>query len=275
FNVVSGFGYEIGDSLTTHSLVKVVTFTGSTRVGSHIGALCGKHKKRVILELGGKSPLVVMADADLEKAIAGAVQGIFTYQGQVCMGSSRIYVERDIYDAFLEKFTAAAKALGMGDLRDERTTLGPIISERQRNRVRNHIEDAVSNGATLVTGGEWTGNRCSPTILTHVTPEMAVFEEETFGPVASVYPIDSFDDALELSNNSKYGLSSAIYTSNLEDAMRYVQGVKSGMVHVNAPTLHDEPHVPFGGVGESGFGREGTEEDINTMTEWKWVTIQL
>jgi len=275
FNVVSGYGYEIGDSLTTHPLVKVVTFTGSTVVGTHIAALCGQHKKKVILELGGKSPLVIMADADMEKAVAGAVHGIFTYQGQVCMGSSRIYVERPVFDEFLEKFKAAGQKLGMGDLRDTSTVLGPIISQRQRDRIRGHIEDALEKGATLEAGGVWDGNRCHPTILTNVQEEMQVCKQETFGPVASVYPIDSFEEAVEKSNSSEYGLSASIYTSNLDHAMQFTQQVKSGMVHVNAPTLHDEPHVPFGGVGESGFGREGTEEDIHTMTEWKWVTIQL
>ena len=275
FNVVSGNGYEIGDTLTTHPHVKMVTFTGSCRVGQHIGELCGKHNKRMTLELGGKSPLVVMPDANLEAAIPGAVQSIFMYQGQVCMGASRMYVHKDVFDPFVQKFAMVAGKLPMGDLRDPNTMIGPIISERQRNRVKSHIEDAREKGATIVTGGEWDGNRCQPTILTGVTPDMTVYAEETFGPVVSIYPISSLDEAIERSNDSNFGLSAAIYTQDINDAMRYVNEVESGMVHVNGSSLHDEPHVPFGGIKDSGYGREGTEEDIEAMTEWKWVTIQM
>lgn len=275
FNVVSGDGYKIGDALTAHPLVKMVSFTGSCRVGKHIQELCGKLGKRTTLELGGKSPLVVMADADLKAAIQGGVQSIFMYQGQVCMGASRIYVQREIFDGFVNKFAAVAGNLGMGDLWNENTVIGPIISERQRARVRGHIEDAIEKGATVVTGGDWDGNRCRPTVLTGVTPDMDVYAEETFGPVVSIYPIDSLDEAIEVSNDSSFGLSAGIFTRNINDAMRYAMEVESGMVHVNGVILHDEPHVPFGGTKDSGFGREGTEEDIEAMTEWKWITIQM
>ena len=275
FNVVSGSGYEIGDTLTTHPHVKMVTFTGSCRVGQHIRELCGKHNKRMTLELGGKSPLVVMNDADLKQAIGGAIRGIFLYQGQVCMGTSRIYVQEESFDAFVNGFANAANGLGMGDLRDPSTMIGPIISERQRDRVRRHIDDARDKGATIVTGGEWVGNRCKPTVLTGVTEGMTVYREETFGPVASVYPVKTLDEAIACSNDSDFGLSASIYTQNINDAMRYVMEVDSGMVHVNGSALHDEPHVPFGGTKDSGYGREGTEEDIEAMTEWKWVTIQM
>ena len=275
FNVVSGNGYEIGDALTTHPHVKMVTFTGSCRVGQHIRELCGKHNKRMTLELGGKSPLVVMPDAKLEAAIPGAIQSIFMYQGQVCMGASRVYVHEDIFDVFVERFAGVAGKLPMGDLRDPNTMIGPIISDRQRGRVRSHIEDAREKGATVVSGGEWDGNRCQPTVLTGVTPEMTVYAEETFGPVVSIYPIQSLDEAIQKSNDSNFGLSASIYTQDISAAMRYVNEVESGMVHVNGPSLHDEPHVPFGGTKDSGYGREGTEEDIEAMTEWKWVTIQL
>lgn len=275
FNVVSGNGYDIGDALTTHPDVKMVTFTGSCRVGQHIRELCGKHGKRMTLELGGKSPLVVMDDSHLEAAVGGAVQSIFMYQGQVCMGASRVYVEESVFEPFVNKFAKVASSLGMGDLRDPNTTIGPIISERQRERVRRHIEDAREKGATIVTGGDWEENRCQPTILTGVTPDMLVYAEETFGPVVSVYPIASIDEAIERSNDSEFGLSAAIYTQDITDAMRFAMEVDSGMVHVNGSSLHDEPHVPFGGTKESGFGREGTEEDMEAMTEWKWITIQM
>lgn len=274
FNIVTGMGHEIGDSLTTHPLVKVVTFTGSSVVGRHIQALCGTHNKKLTLELGGKSPLVVLKDADMSKAVPGAVQSIFAYQGQICMGASRIFVEREVLDEFTEKFAGAAQAIGRGDLRDPSTVIGPIISKRQRERIRGHIDDAVGKGAKLAAGGEWEGHRCQPTVLTGVTPDMAVYAEETFGPVTSIYRIDSVDEAIEKSNESQYGLSAAIYTANLDAAMKYANEVESGMVHINAPTMYAEPHVPFGGVGDSGFGREGTEVDIELMTEWKWITLQ-
>jgi acyl-CoA reductase-like NAD-dependent aldehyde dehydrogenase len=273
FNVVTGFGAEIGDALTAHPLVRFVTFTGSTRIGRHIAALCGQHMKRVTLELGGKSPMVVMGDADLGKAIGAAVHGIFTFQGQVCMGSSRVFVERPLFEAFADRFCQVASALGMGELRDPQTTIGPIISERQRARVRSHLDDARSKGATLMCGGSWVGNRCAPTVLKGVSKEMRVYAEETFGPVVAVYPVDSLDDAVNRANESAYGLSAAIFTARLDAAMEFSRRVRAGMVHVNGSSLHDEPHVPFGGVGDSGFGREGTEEDIANMTEWKWITI--
>ena len=275
YNVVSGFGVDIGDSLTTHPLTKVVMFTGSSRIGRHIAALCGQHVKRVVLELGGKSPLVVLADADLDRAVEAAAFGQFFFQGQACMASSRIYVEKSIEQEFTTRFKAMADNLGMGDLRDPNTWVGPIISERQRQRVRSHIADAQAKGAKVISGGEWIGNRCRPTILAGVSEAMTVCREETFGPVTSIYPISGLDEALARANDTDYGLSSAIFTQDINKAMRFVQGVHAGMVHINAPTLHDEPHVPFGGVGDSGFGREGTDIDIDTFTEWKWVTIQV
>ncbi len=273
-NVVAGNGYNIGDSLVGHQLVKSVTFTGSTVVGKHIQKLCAEQNKHVVLELGGKNPLLVLADADLKEAVQGAVRGIFMHQGQACVGSSRVYVERAIYDQFTQAYQGIVSKLGMGDLRDESTIIGPIISPRQRGRIQRHIEDARSKGATVLTGGEWDGNRCAPTILLDVTEDMDCYREETFGPVVCVYPIDSFEEAMEQANDTSYGLSSAIYTSNINRAMEYAKGIEAGMVHINGPSITDEAHVPFGGTGDSGFGREGTEADIEALTELKWVTIQ-
>lgn len=275
FNVVTGLGADIGDSLTAHPLTRVVMFTGSSRIGQHIIELCAPRKKKVLLELGGKNPLVVLKDADIDAAVQAAAFGTFFFQGQACMASSRIYVERPVFDEFVDKFKGVAGQLGMGDLRDPDTWLGPIISDRQRNRVRTHIEDAREKGATVEAGGEWIGNRCKPTILTGVGEGMTVCREETFGPVTSVYPVDSPEDALEKANDTEFGLSAAVFTRDIDKALTLAQGINSGMVHINAPTIADEPHVPFGGVGESGFGREGTDIDIDTLTEWKWITVQL
>lgn len=274
FNVLTGFGHEIGDHLVTHPRVKGVNFTGSTRVGRHLSGLCGEHMKRALLELGGKNPLVILKDADLDAAVQGAVFGMFLFQGQACMASSRILVEAPLYDAFLERYKAAAAGVGHGDLRSPQTMVGPIISQRQRERIRHHIEDAVAHGAKIEVGGTWEGNRCLPTILTGVTPSMVCYQEETFGPVTAVYKVGSADAALAIANDTGYGLSAAVYTQNLAEAMRLSQSIHAGMVHINAPTLHDEPHVPFGGVGDSGMGREGAQTDIDHCTEWKWVTVQ-
>jgi acyl-CoA reductase-like NAD-dependent aldehyde dehydrogenase len=275
FNVITGFGDEIGDSLVSHPLVRAVNFTGSTRVGQHLADLCGKHRKRLLLELGGKNPLIILRDADLDAAVQGAMFGIFLFQGQVCMGSSRILVEAPVYKEFLDRFTAATEHIGHGDLREPGTLIGPIISERQRERVRRHIADAVAKGARIETGGKWVGNRCMPTILTGVRTGMECYYEETFGPVTAVYPVESADAALAIANDTSYGLSAAVYTRNLDEAMRLSKAIHAGMVHINAPSLHDEPQVPFGGVGDSGMGREGTVTDIDHCTEWKWVTVQL
>jgi len=275
FNVVLGNGAVIGDALTGHPLVKSVTFTGSSVVGRHIAEICAKQLKKFTLELGGKSPLIVMDDADLGAAVRAAAMGTFFYQGQACMASSRILVQRGIFERFSQALAGAAAGLKGGDLRDPGTTLGPIISGRQRSRVKTHIEDAAAKGARVLAGGSFSGFQCAPTVLTDVTPEMTLFYEETFGPVTSLYPFDTLEEALAMANDTPYGLSAAIYTSNINSALTAASGIHTGMVHINAPSLYDEPHVPFGGVGQSGYGREGTDCDLDAMTEWKWVTIQL
>jgi acyl-CoA reductase-like NAD-dependent aldehyde dehydrogenase len=273
-NVVYGDGAEIGDALTGHPLVRAISFTGSSRVGRHIAEIAARDLKKVTLELGGKSPMVVCADADLDAAVRAAVFGMFLYQGQVCMGASRIFVEQPVFDAFASAFAAAAREVTPGDLRDPSTIIGPIISQRQRERVRRHIEDAKAHGAKILAGGEWRGNACAATVLSGVTPEMVVWAEETFGPVTSLYPFTDLGEAIRRANDTEYGLSASVFTRDIDKALLLANELESGMVHVNAPTLYDEPHVPFGGIKASGFGREGTEADLELMTEWKWVTIQ-
>lgn len=275
YNVVTGMGDEIGDELTSSTDVDFVSFTGSSVVGQHINEICAKNKTPVTLELGGKSPTVILKDADLDKVMPLAARSIFMFGGQLCIGSSRFYVERPLYDDFVKKFSMIASKVGMGDLRDPNTVVSPIISQRQRDRIRTHIEDAVKKGATVEAGGEWDGNRCQPTILTGVETEMTLCREETFGPVTSIYPIDSYEEGLEKANDTEYGLSSAIFTNDINKAMHFAKHIGAGMCHINGPTVHDEAHVPFGGNGESGVGREGTDADLEAMTELKWVTVQL
>ena len=275
YNVVTGNGAEIGDDLTGSTDIDFLSFTGSSVVGRHIAEICARNKTPNTLELGGKSPTLVLADADLDKCMPLAARSIFMFGGQLCIGSSRFYVERPIYDEFVQRFAKIASKVGMGSLRDPDTVVSPIISERQRNRVRDHIENARANGATVVVGGDWDGNRCQPTILTGVTEDMTVCRTETFGPVTAIYPIESYEEGLERSNDTEFGLSSAIFTNDINKAMHFARNIGAGMCHVNGPTVHDEAHVPFGGNGESGAGREGTDADLEAMTELKWVTVRL
>ena len=274
YNVVSGFGAEIGDDLTSSKDIDFVTFTGSTIVGQHINEICARNKTPNTLELGGKSPTVILADADLDKVMPLAARSIFMFAGQACIGSSRFYVERPLYDEFVKRFSGMLAKIGMGDLRDPNTVIAPAISPRQRDRIRSHIEDARAKGATVY-GGAWEGNRCQPTLLTDVTENMTVCRTETFGPVTSIYPIDSYEEGLERANDTEYGLSSAIFTKDIDKAFHFARNIGAGMCHINGPTIHDEAHVPFGGNGESGVGREGTDADMEAMTELKWVTVQL
>ena len=274
YNVVTGMGAEIGDDLTSHKDIDFLTFTGSTVVGQHINEICAKNKTPNTLELGGKSPTIILADADLDKVMPLAARSVFMFAGQACIASSRFYVERPLYDEFVKRFSMIIGKLGMGDLRDPNTVIAPAISPRQRERIKNHIDDARAKGANVI-GGEWEGNRCQPTLLTDVSEEMILCRSETFGPVTSIYPIDSYEEGLEKANDTEYGLSSAIFTKDIDKAFHFARNICAGMCHINGPTIHDEAHVPFGGNGESGVGREGTDADMEAMTELKWVTVQL
>ena len=274
YNVVTGIGAEIGDDLTSHKDIDFLTFTGSTVVGQHINEICAKNKTPNTLELGGKSPTIILADADLDKVMPLAARSVFMFAGQACIASSRFYVERPLYDEFVKRFSMIIRKLGMGDLRDPKTVISPIISPRQRERIKSHIDDARAKGANVI-GGEWEGNRCQPTLLTEVSEDMTVCQTETFGPVTAIYPIENYEEGLEKANDTEYGLSSAIFTKDIDKAFHFVRNSNAGMCHINGPTIHDEAHVPFGGNGESGVGREGTDADMEAMTELKWVTVQL
>jgi acyl-CoA reductase-like NAD-dependent aldehyde dehydrogenase len=274
-NVVPGNGPALAKVLFDDPRVKLISFTGSTAVGRLIATECAKRGKRVVLEMGGKSPLIVLKDADLDYAVDTACFGIFIHQGQICMAGSRIIVEAPIYNAFLEKFVTKARTLKVGDPRDPHTVIGPLIRSSQCPMIDRKIKDAVAGGARLLTGGNYEGNFFHPTVLADVTPNMAAFCDELFGPVAAVSRANDADHALELANNSAYGLSSAVLTNNLQLAMQFALELEAGMVHLNGPTIHDEGVVPFGGVKDSGSGREGGRWSVEEMTEVKWVTIQM
>lgn len=276
FNYVTGDPFEIGDALTGHSDVAAINFCGSPRIGKHVAELAAKDLKPVTLELGGKSPLVVLDDADLDKALEAATIGIFFFQGQACMASSRIILQRGIAEKFIAAFKQIAAGIKMGDLSDPETAIGPLISHRQEQRVREHISDALAKGAELLSGDRaWQGACCPPTILSGVNQQMTVCREETFGPVTSIYQVDTVEEAIGVANDTDYGLSFSIFTSNITTALKVAQRANAGMVHINAMSIQDEPHVPFGGNGLSGFGREGTDADLDIMTRWKWITVQL
>lgn len=273
FNVVFGHGADIGDSLTGHHLVKMIGFTGSTRTGRHVAQVAAQSGKRVTLEMGGKNAVVVMDDANLAQAIPAITIGAFLFQGQICMSTSRVYVQRSNFDVVCERLVAAAKGLPAGDLRDSSTMLGPMIHARQRSRVVDHLDDAIGQGATVLCGGSWSGRCLAPTILTDVTKDMRVANEETFGPVLTVTPVDDLDQAITQVNATPFGLVAAIFTQHQANALRFTRECNAGMVHVNGPTIQEEAHVPFGGNGDSGFGREGAIVGIDELTRWKWITL--
>jgi vanillin dehydrogenase len=275
FNVVPGDGPTMAQVLYDDSRVKLISFTGSTKVGRMIATECAKRGKRVVLEMGGKSPLIVLRDADLDYAVDTACFGLFIHQGQICMAGSRIIVEAPVYEEFLKRFAAKAQKLQVGDPRDPHTVIGPLIRSSQCPMIDRKVKDAVAGGARLLCGGKYEANFYHPTVVADVTPEMAVFCDELFGPVAAVSKANDADHALTLANSSTYGLSSAVLTNNMQLAMKFALELEAGMVHLNGPTVHDEATVPFGRVKDSGMGREGGRWSIEEMTEVKWVTIQL
>jgi vanillin dehydrogenase len=274
-NVVPGDGPTLAPVLFADPRVKLISFTGSTEVGKLVAVECAKHRKKVLLELGGKSPLVVLKDADLEYAVATACFGIFIHQGQICMAGSRIIVEAPIYESFVERFVVKARTLKVGDPHDPHTVIGPLIRPSQCELIDLKIRESVAQGARVVTGGTFQGSFFAPTVLADVTNKMSVCRDELFGPVAAVIRADDADHALALANDTAYGLSSAVLTNDLQLAMRFALELEAGMVHVNGPTVHDEPTAPFGGVKDSGSGREGGHWSMDELTEVKWITIQL
>jgi len=273
-NVVPGDGKTLAAVIVEDPRVKLVTFTGSTAVGRLLAEQCGKAGKKLTLEMGGKNPLVVLKDADLDYAVDTAAFGTFIHQGQICMAGTRIVVEAPVYDDFVERFAKKVAGLKRGDPRDPATVIGPLIRAKQCPFIKAHLDEAVAKGARIVAGGNYEGQLFEPTVLADVTPEMSAFRTELFGPVAAVCRADDADHALRLANDNSYGLSSAVLTNDLQQALRFAEELEAGMVHINGPTVHDEPHIPFGGIKDSGLGREGGQWSMEEMTEMKWVTIQ-
>lgn len=256
-NVVVGAGSEIGEDFVTHPVPGLISFTGSTPVGQNVGRLAtgGQHLKHVALELGGNSPLVVLADADLDAAVEAAVMGKFLHQGQICMSVNRIIVEAPLYDEFLTRFTAAAASVPAGDPADPGTLVGPVANDSQLQGLREKIATARSEGARTVLEGEIQGRVVPPHVFADITPEMEIAREEIFGPLVGVLRADDEDHALQLANASVFGLSSSVFTQDLDRGVKFSLNIKAGMTHINEMPVYDEAHVPFGGEGNSGLGR--------------------
>jgi aldehyde dehydrogenase (NAD+) len=265
---------EVGDVIVTHPAVGVVSFTGSTATGRALAEKAGRHLKRIVLELGGKSPLIVLEDADLDLAVSAAAFGGFFHQGQICMAATRILVEHSLADALASQLVDKLGTLKMGDPRDPQTSIGPITSPTQLEKIRGHVEDAVAKGAKVLVGGRSRGPYFEPTLLTNVTPDMRCYHEETFGPVVALTPVKNADEAVRLANDTVYGLSAAIITGDPKRGLALAERIQSGIVHVNDSTVHDEPHAPFGGIKGSGLGRHGGRAAIEAFTEIRWVSVQ-
>jgi aldehyde dehydrogenase (NAD+) len=253
----------------------MITFTGSTKTGHHLAVEAARHHKKFTLELGGKSPLIVLKDADVDYAVKAAAFGIFFHQGQVCMANSKVIVETPLYATFCEEFTRKAEACKVGDPHDPDTVIGPLIRRSQCGFIDGQVEDARQKGAKVLTGGTHQEQFYRPTVLAGVTDTMRIYHEESFGPIVSIIRAEDAEDALRIANDTSYGLSSAVITNDLQKAFDISMRLEAGMVHINDCTVSDEPHVPFGGVKNSGVGREGGRYSMDEMTELKWITVQM
>lgn len=275
FNMVTGPGHTVGAALAAHPQVNKVSFTGSTAVGKTVGIAAMNNMTRCALELGGKNPMILLADADIDKAIQGALLGGLLNQGQVCAAASRFYVHRSRYQAFVDGLAAAVRDLPMGAGMDAAAAINPLVSRKQQRSVLGHIELARQQGARVVAGGvpvEGEGFFVQPTVLADVDHSMTVAHEEVFGPVLSVIPFDDEEQAIALANDSPYGLAASLWTNDLTRAMNLVPRIEAGTVWVNAHVLLD-PNMPFGGVKQSGMGREFGRAVVEAYTELKSVCI--
>ncbi|WP_428103329.1 aldehyde dehydrogenase family protein [Candidatus Rariloculus sp.] len=265
---------EVGDELISNPAVQGISFTGSTAVGRQVAAQAGGLLKKCCAELGGKDALIVLADADIERAVNAATFGSFMHNGQICMSVERVIVDSSIADEFTSKFVANTSKLNVGDPHELGNCIGPLINRKQLDKIRGQVDDAVTHGAQILCGGGNDGLFFEPTVLGNVNRDMRIFKEETFGPVAPVIVADGVDDAVDIANDSDYGLSAGIITRNEEQGLAVAGRLRTGMAHVNDCSVHDEPHVPFGGIGASGLGRHGGRQGIDTFTETRWITLE-
>ncbi len=273
-HVIPGHG-DAGEALCVDPNIRMIAFTGSTQVGRRVGELAGRHLKKVMLELGGKNPLIITDDADLDLAASNAAWGAWFHQGQICMATGRILVHESVAQALIDKLVEKAKVLPIGNPTDPNVALGPLISASQLSRVDAIVKETVAAGAVLEVGGVYEGSYYHPTVLSGVTEKMRAYREEVFGPVASIITYRSDEEAIKIANDTEYGLSAAVICRSLERAMAIGERLNAGMVHINGQTVNDECTNPFGGRGASGNGGSiGGPADLDEFCQWQWITVK-
>ncbi|HSV59357.1 MAG TPA: aldehyde dehydrogenase [Variovorax sp.] len=265
---------QVVEAMVAHPAVRRVNFTGSTRVGKLIAQTCAAHLKPVVLELGGKAPLVILDDADIDAAVNAAAFGAFANSGQICMSTERIIVDHLVADDFVARLAAKAAALPLGDPRQGPVVLGSVVDMATVERCNRLIDDALAKGARLVIGGKADSTLMPATLLDHVTAQMRIYHEESFAPVKAIVRVDGVEEAVRVANDNEFGLSAAVFGRDLARALQVARRIESGICHVNGPTVHDEAQMPFGGVKGSGYGRFGGKAGIDAFTELRWVTVQ-
>ncbi|HEV7137307.1 MAG TPA: aldehyde dehydrogenase [Steroidobacteraceae bacterium] len=265
---------EVVGALIDHPAVRRVNFTGSTAVGRVIARRCAENLKPCLLELGGKAPLIVLEDANLDEAVKAAAFGAFMNQGQICMSTERIIPVAAVADEFAKRFAQKARSMGSGDPREGKAPLGAVVDRRTVDRVNALIDDAVSAGARVLAGGKAEGVVMPATVIDGVTPKMKLYSEESFGPIVAIIRATDEADAIRVANDSEYGLSAAVFTGDTARGLRVARQIRSGMCHINGATVHDEAQMPFGGVGASGYGRFGGAAGIDQFTELRWITME-
>ena len=272
-NVVVPDISEIGDAFVEHPIPRMISFTGSTGVGRHIGEICGRTIKKAVLELGGNNPLVVLEDADIERAVDGAAFGKYMHSGQICMAVNRIIVHKDIYEEFTNRYIEVAKRIKTGDPSDKATLIGPLINQKAVQRLLGEVDQAKREGAEVLLEGTVEGNVMSPFILKG-TNDMATAKHEMFGPVVTIIPVESEEEALRVANDTEFGLSGSVHAGSVERAKAFAMKMETGMVHINDQSVNDEPLVAFGGEKSSGLGRFGGEWSLDEFTTFQWVSVQ-
>ncbi len=265
----------VTEALVAHDTVRRVNFTGSTKVGRMIAETCASHLKRCLLELGGKAPFVVLEDADIDGAVNAAVFGSFLYQGQICMSTERFVVDQRVADEFVSKFSERIGKLELGDPTvSPSCVVGPVIAQGSVKRINHLIEDALGKGAVIAAGGIADSALMQPTLVDRVTKNMEIYDEETFGPITTIVRVDGAEEALEVANDTAYGLSSAIFSANVSKALELASRLDAGCVHINGATVQNEAQAPYGGMKQSGYGRFDGSAVIDEFTEIKWVTVE-
>ncbi|WP_327676294.1 aldehyde dehydrogenase family protein [Kitasatospora sp. NBC_00458] len=274
FNVVVTDIAEIGDAFIEHPVPKVISFTGSDKVGRHVATVAASHFKRTVLELGGNSALIVLDDADLDYAVDAAVFSRFAHQGQVCMAANRVLVDRSVAEEFTTRFVAKIATLTVGDPKDPATQIGPLINPVQAAAIGAEVDQALAAGATALLRGETNGSLMAPVVLGDLPADAPILRRELFGPVVLVVQFDGEDEAVRIANDTPFGLSGAVHTADVERGVRVAQRIETGMIHVNDGTIADEAIVPFGGEKNSGVGRLNGESTVDAFTTVKWISIQ-